>query len=94
MAAGKIVVATDFGGSTDFLNLQIGYPLQFNKTPVGDDEYVMAEGASWTDPSIEHAAKLLRAIYTDLEEAKTRAERGFRRLSEFHSFSAVGKKIA
>lgn len=94
MAAGKIVVATDYGGSTDFVNLQTGYPVQFDQIPVGDDEYVMADGATWADPSVEHAAELLRAIYTDPEEAKIRAERGFRHLSEFHSFSAAGKKIA
>lgn len=93
LAAGKAVVATDYGGSTDFITAQTGFPVEWTRIDVGSEDYVLAENATWAEPSIDHAAKLLRSIYDDPLLARERAKNGFRQLVEHHSFTAVGHNM-
>lgn len=93
LAAGRVVVATDYGGSTEFINCQTGFPVQWSRIDVGPDDYVLPENATWAEPSIDHAAELLRSLYDTPLEAKARAKFGFRHLVENHSFSAVGSQM-
>lgn len=93
LAAGKVVIATDYGGSTDFITAQTGFPVAWDRIDVGPDDYLLPEGATWADPSIDHAAALLRSVYDDPSAARARAQRGFDWLMEHHSFAAVGRKM-
>ena len=93
LTAGKAVVATDYGGSTEFINAQTGFPVEWSRIDVGPKDYVLAENATWAEPSIDHAAKLLRSIYENPLEAQERAKNGFRHLVENHSFAAVGRDM-
>ena len=93
LAAGKAVIATDYGGTTDFITPDTGFPVQWDRTDVGADEYLLHEGATWADPSVDHAAELLRAIYDDPSRARTRVARGFAKLKEQHSFAVVGQSM-
>jgi glycosyltransferase involved in cell wall biosynthesis len=94
LAAGKAVVATDYGGSTDFINVQTGFPVQWDRVNVGANEYVLSDNATWAEPSVEHAAALLRSIYDDPLDARLRVEHGFRHLRENHCISVIGNQIA
>lgn len=93
LAAGKAVVATDYGGSTEFINSQTGFPVEWTRVKVDPENYVLAENAAWAEPSIDHAAKLLRSIYENPVVAKDRAKAGFRNLVDNHSLDAVGRNI-
>jgi glycosyltransferase involved in cell wall biosynthesis len=93
LAAGKAVVATDYGGSTEFINAKTGFPVEWSRIVVGPADYHLAENATWAEPSIDHAAKLLRSIYENPLAARERVKYGFRHLVETHSFSAVGHKM-
>ena len=93
LAAGKAVVATDYGGSTEFINEQTGYPVQWSRIDVGPDDYVLAENSTWADPSVEHAATALRSIYADPEKARKKARKGFQNLVDNHSYEAVGRRM-
>ncbi|TIT77043.1 MAG: glycosyltransferase, partial [Mesorhizobium sp.] len=44
LAAGKAVVATDYGGTTDFINELTGYPVAYALEPVRHGEYVQTKG--------------------------------------------------
>jgi glycosyltransferase involved in cell wall biosynthesis len=90
LAAGKIVVATDYGGSTDFVNSKTGFPVAWQRIDVGVGEYVLGENASWADPSVDDAATQLRKIYDDPIAASLKAREGFKQLIENHSVSSVG----
>ncbi|MDX1819782.1 MAG: glycosyltransferase family 4 protein [Paracoccaceae bacterium] len=93
LAAGKAVVATDYGGSTEFINEQTGYPVQWSRIDVGPDDYILAENSTWADPSVEHAATALRSIYADPEKAREKARKGFQNLVDNHSYEAVGRRM-
>lgn len=90
LANGKAVVATNFGGSRDFVTPQTGYPVEFDLVPVAAGDYPGAEGSYWAEPKVAHAAQLLREIY-DAPAAKARA--GYDHLKRFNSFEAVGARI-
>ncbi|MEM9395322.1 MAG: glycosyltransferase family 4 protein [Pseudomonadota bacterium] len=93
LAAGRVVVATDYGGSTDFINGRTGYPVAWDRIDVGQEDYVHSEGASWADPSIEDASAQLRAIYDNPHVAKQKAQAGYDHLVANHSFAAVGREL-
>lgn len=93
LAAGKVVVATDYGGSTEFINDETGYPVQWSRIDVGPDDYILPENATWAEPSIDHAAEVLRSIHDDPLQARRKAEQGFRQLVKNHSYEAVGSRM-
>ena len=93
LAAGKVVVATDYGGSTEFISDQTGYPVQWSRIDVGPDDYILAENSTWANPSVDHAAAALRAIYDDPLQAREKAHKGFQNLVENHSYEAVGRRM-
>lgn len=94
LAAGKAVVATDYGGTTDFISEQTAYPIPYEMVPVRPGEYPGAEGQSWASPNHDAAVAALRAIDADPAEAEARARRGFALLQRNHSPAAVGRLIA
>lgn len=91
LVAGKIVVATDFSGTTDFVNDKTGFPVAWRRIPVAAGEYPLAEKSSWADPSIDAAAAQLRAVYDDPSAASLRAQEGYRQMVANHSLFAVGR---
>jgi glycosyltransferase involved in cell wall biosynthesis len=93
LAAGKTVVSTDYGGTTDFVTPETGYPVAWRRVPVAAGDYIEAANASWADPDIDHAAALLRRIYDDPSEGRRRAAAGAMLLRKTHSPNAVGARI-
>jgi glycosyltransferase involved in cell wall biosynthesis len=62
MLLGKPVIATDYSATRDLLTSSTGYPVTFRLIPVGKGQYPFAEGQTWADPNIEHAAALMRNL--------------------------------
>lgn len=93
LAAGKVVVATDYGGSTEFISEETGYPVQWSRIDVGPDDYILTENSTWADPSVDHAATALRTIYNNPQQALAKARRGFENLLDNHSYEAVGRRM-
>lgn len=93
LAIGNIVVATDYGGTRDFISEETGFPVEWARMAVAEGEYIEAEGASWADPSVEHAAQLLQQIYDAPELARQRALRGYDNLGRSHDIEAVGRRM-
>ncbi|SCW87327.1 glycosyltransferase [Ancylobacter rudongensis] len=93
LARGKGVVATDFGGTRDFINERTGYPVGFTKVTLKADDYVGAEGNYWAEPSVEHAASIMRRLYDDPGQVGERALAGFAHLKAHNSFESVGRLI-
>lgn len=93
LAAGKIVVATDYGGSTDFVTHDTAFPVSWTPIAVEKGQYPLSEDATWANPSVDDAARQLSAIYDDPAAASARAMRGYSHLVDQHSFSAIGLDI-
>ena len=63
MLLGKPVIATDFSGTTDFLDASCGIPVGFTLIPAVDGRGVFeAPGAVWADADIREAADALRHL--------------------------------
>jgi glycosyltransferase involved in cell wall biosynthesis len=93
MTLGKIVIATDYGGTRDFVNPQTGFPVQFELIPVGLKDYVYPENQVWAEPDTDHAASILQYVYQNYDEACKIAEYGRESLNKTHSVEAVSKLI-
>ena len=93
LAHGKIVVATDFGGTKDFISNTSGYPVSFKQVPLSRKDYPGAEGSYWAEPDTEHAASILKEIYANPTCSSDRPIAGYHYLKNNNSFLAVGRAI-
>jgi glycosyltransferase involved in cell wall biosynthesis len=93
LAAGKAVVATNYGGTTDFITPTTGYPVDYTLEAVRPGEYVHTDGQVWAAPRQEATVAALRSIYQDATEADARALRGFALLRARNALPVVGAEI-
>jgi glycosyltransferase involved in cell wall biosynthesis len=93
MASGKIVVATQYGGVTDFLNKSTGYPISYKMVMVQKGEYLHGENQMWADPTLSHAASELQEIYKNFDQAVQRANKGRQLMMNKFSFESVGIQL-
>jgi hypothetical protein len=91
MAAGKTVVATDFGGSRDYLDATTGFPVKARPWTLGEDFGHYTIGGTWAridEPAL--AAALVKAA--DADSAIGIAAR--QRIADQLSFASIGKLIS
>lgn len=92
MALGKPVIATGFSANLDFMTEANSYLVRHTETQVGSEGENYPEQGIWAEPDLDHAAELLRAVWTDQEEARRRGERGRRDIAREFSLEAVGEQ--
>ncbi len=73
MALGIPVIATDYGGSTDFLSTSTGYPVAYRLTTIEKKTGPYSAGEIWAEPEISDAARLMRHVIDHPEEATKKA---------------------
>lgn len=93
LAHAKAVVSTDHGGTTDFVTDVTGFPVACSMVPVRRGEYPAWKGQRWAEPSVDHAAELLRSIDADRALAAARGRLGRAWMEQHHSPVAVGRTI-
>ena len=59
---GLDVIATDFGGNTDFCNGPLSHPVRYQEISIPKGSYPYAEGHHWADPDLGHAAGLCQQL--------------------------------
>ena len=59
---GLHVIATDFGGNTDFCSGPLAHPVRFERVPIPRGAYPCADGHHWAEPDVTHAVALIREI--------------------------------
>jgi glycosyltransferase involved in cell wall biosynthesis len=95
MAMGKLVVATDYSGSSDFLDAECGFPIRYQLRSLDDDcGHYTRDGGVWAHVDEEHfteslieAAGLITAGDMRLGDAARR------RICDLFSPQAVGAKM-
>ena len=92
MALGKPVIGTDFSGTTDFLNEENGYPVPHGMTRVGADCEIYPADGTWADPDVEAAARAMRRVVEQPEEARAKGERARADIERLYSPAAVGQR--
>jgi glycosyltransferase involved in cell wall biosynthesis len=97
MAIGKPVIATGYSGNLSFMTEANSYLVRWRPgvVPKGAEPY--PAGAFWADPDLDHAAELLRHVFTDRKDALLRAERARRDVEHTHSLersaAAISRRI-
>lgn len=69
MHLGKPVIATAWSGNMDFMTSDNSCLVDYQLVAVGDGEYLHHVGQRWAEPSVEHAAELMRKLVEDAEFA-------------------------
>jgi Glycosyl transferases group 1 len=69
MSIGKPVIATGYSGNVDFMNAENSYLVDYAIGRVGPECEIYPPEGEWANPSVEHAAELMRRVYGDPVEA-------------------------
>jgi glycosyltransferase involved in cell wall biosynthesis len=92
MASGLPVIATAWGGQTDFIDSGTGWLLPYHMVPVSADacrEVPAFAGHMWAEPELDALRHALRRVKDDPAEARRRAEAGRLRVRERYNRPAV-----
>jgi len=76
MLLGKPVVATGYSGNMDFMSDTTAYTVPWTRVNVGEGAEAYDPNATWAEPDLEEAARLMRHVYDNPDEARERALRG------------------
>jgi Glycosyl transferases group 1 len=90
MSIGKPVIATGYSGNVDFMNGENSYLVDYTIGRVGPECEIYPPEGEWADPSIEHAAQLMRAVYEDPAEAARRGAQAAEDIARMLSQEATG----
>jgi glycosyltransferase involved in cell wall biosynthesis len=93
MLMGKPVVATNYSGNTDFMTPNTAYLVDYRRVPIVDDLPPYPRGCLWADPSVSHAAELMRRVYERQEESAAVGARAKAALEDLLSMDAYGKRM-
>ncbi|MFL6195915.1 MAG: glycosyltransferase [Thermoanaerobaculia bacterium] len=93
MYLGKPVVATGYGGVTDFLDDETGFVVKHRLTALERPQGPYPVGAVWAEPDVEHAAELMTALAESPESARPRIEAAARRVREIYAPEAAGERL-
>jgi glycosyltransferase involved in cell wall biosynthesis len=93
MAIGKPVSATGYSGNVDFMNEENSYLVDYRIGRVGPECEIYPPEGEWADPSIEHAAELMRRVSTDTAEATAKGERARADVSRLLSAAVTGQRM-
>ena len=91
MSFGRIVIATDYSGCTDFLTQQTGFPIPFSLRPVALHEYPWSNEQFWAEPDISSAAAAMQTILKLPQIARERADAGQKFIQQKYGSFAVGE---
>src|SRR5262249_20092370 len=95
MAIGKPVIGTGYSGNLDFMNDKNSFLVDYELAVVGPDCEIYPADGEWAQPSISHAAELMREVVADTQKAArvaTRARKDIARLLSARTTGAAMRK--
>jgi glycosyltransferase involved in cell wall biosynthesis len=93
MAIGKPVIGTGYSGNLDFMNAANSYLVEYELGRVGPDCEIYPPEGTWAQPSVEHAAELMRRVVERPEEAATIGARAREDIARELSPRATGEAM-
>ena len=93
MLLGKPVVATNYSGNLDFMTRQNSYLVDAERTTIDVDDPPYRRGFVWAEPSVPHAALLMRRVVDHRSESRAIGARASAELRETLSWEAAGKRM-
>jgi glycosyltransferase involved in cell wall biosynthesis len=93
MSKGKIVVATDFSGNTDFTRPENSLLVPYKMARVNKDDYIYGRGQWWAEPDHEAAVEAMRQAASNGSEIQSRAMRARADIMDKYSVQAIAKIV-
>jgi glycosyltransferase involved in cell wall biosynthesis len=93
MLLGKPTIATRYSGNLDFMTEENSYLVDSTRIALEENIDPYPKGAVWAEPSIAHAAEVLRRVFEDRDEAHAKGERAKRDLQTNLSLRASGQRM-
>jgi len=93
MSLGKPVVATAYSGNLQFMDETNSYLVPWSVTEIPPDCEPYPAGATWADPDLDEAARLLRTVLADPDGAREVGQRGATSLRTHHSAHDAGRRM-
>jgi glycosyltransferase involved in cell wall biosynthesis len=94
MYLGKPVIATGYGGVTDFLDETTGWVVRHELTTLEMSRGPYPAGAVWAQPDVDHAAELMLEVANAAPRATAgRIEAARRRVVEIYAPAAAGARL-
>jgi glycosyltransferase involved in cell wall biosynthesis len=94
MRLGKPVIATGYSGNTDFMTPEIAHLVEYRRVPIVEDLSPYPKGCHWAEPSIEHAAELMRLVFDRPNEARALGARAKAHVERVLPVEAAGRRMA
>lgn len=93
MYARKPVIATAYGGNTDFMNINNSFLVKYRLVELEMDYGPYKKGNFWAEPDVNHAAQLMKYVFENQNEAKNVAERGKNFIKQNMNSKVAGEEI-
>jgi glycosyltransferase involved in cell wall biosynthesis len=93
MAIGKPVIGTGYSGNVDFMNRENSYLVDYTMGHVGAECEIYPPEGEWAEPSVEHAAQLMRRVYDEPEEASRLGARAAQDITAKLSAQTTGEAM-
>jgi hypothetical protein len=94
MAYGKPAIATRYSGNLTFMEPDNSYLVGYTTSTVPEGCPPYPVGAMWADPDLDEAARHMRTVFEDPEEAQERGRRGQQTIRERHSIERTAAFLA
>jgi hypothetical protein len=88
------VIATDYGGSRDFVTAFNALPVDVRMVPIGPGHDPYPAAGEWAEPDLDHAAACMRNVLADRAGAQVRARRACAEVLAHHSPAVAGRAMA
>mgnify|MGYP002853049355 CR=1 FL=1 len=87
------VICTQYSGNVDFCPEGTCWPVDYTLTELGPHDYIFVRpGQKWAEPDVDDAARQMRALYDDPQEAKRRAEAAWNNVQTAFGETAIAKR--
>jgi hypothetical protein len=93
MAIGKPVIGTGYSGNVDFMDGENSYLVDYTIGRVGPECEIYPPEGEWAEPSIEHAAELMRSVRSEPAAAMAKGERARADVSRLLSAAVTGRRM-
>jgi len=93
MLAKKPIIATEYGGNTDFMNSTNSYPVKYKLIKLEKDFGPYEKGNVWAEPDIEHASSLMKSVFENQKMAEEKGIEASNYIKNKMNYNVMGNEI-
>lgn len=93
LSRGKPVIATDYGGTKDFLTEETGYPIPYKLIEIESTMGPYQKGYVWANPDMDALRSRMRQVVSDPEAARKKGLQGSKYIRTMYNERALGERL-